>query len=523
MSVWLMPDVVAGEPATPWSESFTMVLKERERQFVIHHGVSYLVMQPGDIDDPAFLAGKEVMLAAKFERALDRTHALLYQLDRLDVTGRADLWSTRLDGDNLYLFGRMRSKASAARKAAALTLEVTGLAQAPSDSQTISERLKAVAPGDFAGRLAVAEWARESAGRQGNRDFWTNAAENIIAQVVVDAAAAAAEKKDGALVMQAMDWALGLARDPVLAAKAGSQAWIRETPGELADQVAKRMHQLDFALYKGQWRPRSEALAASYEDRYAEVAWKDADGYYKLGRWAEANLEVLPRARELAHRAYQAGFRADPNHNGIRRELGLELVQGSAGARQAVDSVFKDRDTNSIITGPEGWTRRAQAIDGEVTWEDPQSQSAYLSVALVRRDEVPASFEPLWTARVAQLKSRKGFTPVTEEATTFPNGQAKRLHYTYREGEYVRHGSLAVGWMPGALAALIVSAGFEETELAAVEKHLLGVLGRARLVKKDAPAVPGAPAAPAKPDTPDARKAPPATVPKPADPAAKAP
>src|SRR4051812_30928641 len=136
---------------TPWSESFTMTLKDSERTFVVFEGNNYLVIDKADLDDREFVSGKDVMLATKFERA-DGPLAHFYNLTRLDAVASAETWATRLDGDNLYVFGRVVVDATGK---AMLTTE--HVAEAPSDSQIIADHLAKVGEEDYEGRLMVAE------------------------------------------------------------------------------------------------------------------------------------------------------------------------------------------------------------------------------------------------------------------------------------------------------------------------------------------------------------------------------
>ena len=383
----------AGE-GKPWSETFAMTLQGKDRTYVVHEGNSFLMAAVEDLATPSFLNGKDVMFNAKLGR-IEGTHVRFYNFPKVDADGPVELWRTRVDGDNLFVFGHMTYTGTV------LHLQISAAASAPSDSQLIAERLSKVAADDLNGRLGVAAWVREQGNIQGNREFWLVSADTIISQVVDDATAQAEAKKDVALVIQAMTWCQDLLHDIPRAARLGSAAWIRTVGGTGAEDVAKRMRRWDLEFYNGQWRPRGEALTLEFTDRFNVIGWRDAENFYKLGRWADANAEVLPRARELSYRCYQAGFRANPNHNGIRRELGMELVAESGGT-EAVQGDFKDANTGVLVAIPAGWSR-TNAIDGaDVTWIDPSSDTAVISVKVLRVEEEGQNFKTLWAAQTGE-------------------------------------------------------------------------------------------------------------------------
>ena len=448
------------EPATSsgpaWSESFTMQLREKPRTFVVHAGVAYLTMHGDDLADSAFLAGKDVMLAGKFERG-DGVRAWFYGYDRLTATGLSESWATRLEGDNVYVFGRIVSTSSG------LELRVAAVELGESDAQIIARRVEQVPASDHPGRLQVAAWVRKTGEKQGNSDFWTAAADTIVTQTVEAAARDAAAAKDAKLLTQAVEWSLDLLRDPVVAARVASQPWLFDAGGPDAEPIAKRLRALRYDYYKGMWRSRQEALGLQFDDRFAAIAWRDAEGYYKLGRWVEANAEELPRARELSHRCYQSGFRADPAHNGIRREMGLGPVSAGGDGRRALEGAFQD-PSGVAIDGPEGWAR-AQPIDGDATWNDPRSETAYISVRVLTENELAPTFAAAWTATLGPRATRTGFTSIEEAAIEVANGgEGKRLRYSYREGRYTRFAEVILAWQPAAKAAAILSASYTEAE-----------------------------------------------------------
>src|SRR5688572_29015743 len=52
----------------PWKETFGMTLKGKDRTYVVYQDNSYLLAQPEDLSDPAFLHNKDVVVAAKLGR-----------------------------------------------------------------------------------------------------------------------------------------------------------------------------------------------------------------------------------------------------------------------------------------------------------------------------------------------------------------------------------------------------------------------------------------------------------------------
>ena len=481
------------EPATSsgpaWSESFTMQLREKTRTFVVHAGVAYLAMHGDDLADSAFLAGKDVMLAGKFERG-DGVRAWFYGYDPLTATGLSESWATRLEGDNVYVFGRIVSTSSG------LELRVAAVALGESDAQIIARRVEQVPASDHPGRLQVAAWVRKTGEKQGNSDFWTAAADTIVTQTVEAAAKDAAAIKDAKLLTQAVGWSLDLLDDPVVAARVASQPWLFDAGGPESEVIAKRLRALRYDYYKGKWRSRPESLGLQFDDRFASTAWRDADAYYKLGRWVEANAEELPRARELSHRCYQAGFRADPAHNGIRREMGLGPVAADGNATRTLEGAFQD-PAGVTVDGPEGWTR-APAINGDATWNDPRSETAYISARVLTENELSATFAETWAAALSPYATRPGFTAIEEALVEVANGgEGKRVRFSYREGRYTRFAEVILAWQPAVKAAAILSASYTEAEQKAASEAL-----SATLAKLTFPAAPVAAPAPTGATTP---------------------
>jgi hypothetical protein len=496
--------------AKPWTDSFPMQLKGKERTYVVYQGASWLSALPEDLADPGFLDHKDVMLAAKLGR-VDGGKARFYNLPKLEAGGPIELWRTRIDGDNLYVFGRITAAQGQVH------LDVVAVEIAPSDQQLIAARLAGVPAGDFAGRLAVANWAKESAAQQGNREFWLVSSDTIVSQVVDDAAVKAESESDVALAQQAVTWSLDLLHDVPRAARIASAPWIRALAGPAKEDLARRMRRLGLEFYEGQWRQRGEALAQEFQDRFAALGWKDADGFYKLGRWCDANSELLGSARELSYRCYQAGYRANPNHNGIRRELGMEPAKESdAGGAPKGD--FADTSSGIAVPGPQNWNRTDPFEGADGTWIDAGSDTAYLSVRMIRSVEARGPFAALWAGQLAGLQARTGFTSISDQALPVASGEARVLRYSYHEGRYLRLAEMVVLQNPINPTAARLDASAAETEMDAVHQVLLTTVAKVIVPappSAQAAAGPGGGAAPA--DGAAGATAPPA---KPATPAA---
>jgi hypothetical protein len=464
----------------PWKETFSMTLKGKDRTYVVYQDNSYLLATPEDLADPGFLNHKDVVVAAKLGRIANGMVSF-YNLPKVVSTGPTELWRTRIDGDNLYVFGRFTLVDGVQHFA------ITAAETAPSDQQIIDKKLAGVPADNLDARLAAATWARDMGVVQGNREFWLVAADNIISQVVDDAVAKAEAGKDIGLILKAMGWCQDLLRDVPRAARIGSAPWIRQVGGTGAEDVAKYMRRWDLEFYGGQWRPRGEALGQEYQDRFTAIGWRDAEGYYKLGRWADANAEVLPRARELSYRAYQAGFRASPNHNGIRRELGMEV--SSEGAADAPQGEFKDTLSGISIPLPPGWNR-ADPIGGDATWIDPTSDTAYITAKILRNLPTLEDFGGIWTSQLGVVQGKPDFTSLAEEKLTYAKGQARLLKYSYREGRYLRIAALIVAVNPNGNSALRLDANGADTEAEAVLKQLTTLFDQ--VIIPDAATLPGA-------------------------------
>jgi hypothetical protein len=454
----------------PWSETFTMVLKDAERTFVVHAGASYLATRPDDFADRAFLLDKDLMIAGKF-RSGQGDRIVFYGLDDFEARAKPEMWSTHVDGDNLYIFAHCSKDPETDKP----MLRVDALEPAPSDAQVIASRLKGVAKDDWDERLAAVAWARDQGAHQGNQEYWLQQADDLLTKIITDAAAQAEANKDIALAIKAIDWAVDLQKDSIRAARLASSPWIRGHGGKEAEEISRRMHRLGMELYRDQWRPRSEALAMEYEDRFAALTWKDAEGFYKLGRWADTNAEFLPQAKDRAYRAYQAGLKANPDHPGIRRELGLDVSATETLVEDGqVRLEYRDAITAIAARSPIGW-RRGESRDG-VRWEDPSSETAYITERFLMLGGATA--DEMWATISAPLRKLQGFTAIAEDSPERAGGQQRVLRYSFAEDRLVRYATAVFITDDASQLGVVVEASYIDEEKDKALKSLDEVVER---------------------------------------------
>jgi hypothetical protein len=460
------------EPAEPWSESFTMVLQDRERTFVVRDRVSYLMMEAKDLSASGFLIGKEVCLPCKFDHT-DGDHTYFFGFDHFYAKADLSRWANRLEGDNLLLFGVI------SKIGPDTVLTVRDLVVTDSDAQIVAKRLALVKPDQFSARMEVAAWARGEAEIQGNNDWWELAAGTIIADTVKDAAAAAEKSKDVALLSDAFGWAINELKDPPLAARVASQPWFVDQPQAIA--AAKRLQALGYDRYHDVWRSRVESLTLQFEDRFAELPWRDADGFYKLGRWVDRHSEDLPRARDLSFRAYQAGYRADPSHAGIRRELGMAEGGGGKGPsnpnQNQLEGPFQDPTTGIVVGGPTGW-QRSDTPDASARWLDLDNETSYLVLSVLRPDQVGDSLGETWDKSTLPWRVRPAFTEDLTESVMPPVGQGQRMHFHFQEGSDIREGDLILVFQDQPRRAVLLAASFLEQDRERAQAALLETLSK---------------------------------------------
>jgi hypothetical protein len=427
----LVVPAVAADPAgaPPWQTSFTTQVRGSERTFVAHAGRTYLLATPADFTS-GLANDQDVAITAKLRR-LPGGKLGLYRIDLLLETDSTALNGV-LDGDNVHLLAACRER----------HLLVHQVIPAASDAQLLAARQAGIPEDDWDRRLAVLGWIHEQAKAAGNADFWNNAAETLLTAIINDMASqAGGDRRDVQLLRRAVDLAVQQLKDPGVAARIAAAPWLREHGGAGAEGINRLMRSLGYEFYKDAWLVRAEALARDFDDRFVATAWTDAEGYYRLGRWADTQAENLPLARERSWRCYQAGHKADPNHNGIRRELGMPLVAAKTGDAAAVVSEdFTDGATSLRFPAPSGW-RRGKALEGDATWNDPTSDTAYLSVRAI---PAPIEADGLWGTLAESARGRNGFNPAGEETQASDARTVRILRWTWVDGSTTRYGATSL-------------------------------------------------------------------------------
>lgn len=436
--------------APPWTTSFTTQVRGADRAFVAFADQTWILIRPDEIAS-GLGDGQDVALTGKLRR-LPGDRFGLYRIDNLVLASADEALAGRLDGDNVHLMGAL-TLANGAR-----TLTVRHAAPAPSDASLLQQRLAGIGDTEWDRRLGVVSWCLDQARSAGNADYWTATADGLLARIVADMSTTAAERKDLALVVRALDLALNQMRDHGLAARVCSPGWIREHGGPQAEVIGRRMRGLGYALYKEEWLPRPQALEREFNDRFQAMNWKDGEGFYRLGRWVDENAEALPLARERSWRCYQAGFAADPQHPGIARELGIQArgrqdaAAGAAGIAPATDLI--DPDASLRVPAPSGW-RRGQPLGGSLVWSDPGSETAYLMVRTLRP---PVDADAQWSVLDQEARNRTGFVEIAAGDTPADGRRTRSLTYLWTEAEQQRFAIVALV-IVGDAAAIIEARG----------------------------------------------------------------
>lgn len=489
----------ASAASAPWDDVWTMDLKDEERTYVDLEDTSYLMIQPEELGDQLFVKGKDVAINLKFA-TLDRNSAAFYRAETLTVIGGEEHWARALDGDNLYLLGEVGFSDQGTP-----IITIDHVVPAPSDAEIIAGKLDELAANDYAGRLALAKWARGQSETLGNQAWWLQAAADIVTQTVRSAAAVAAEQKDLGLLVEAMGWAIEDGHNRELAAELGSQSWVFASTNPMAAKVGEKMQAMGYVLSgegdERRWMTQGEALTSQYQARMDTMHWRDAEGYFQLGRWADQHADVLPHARELAHQAYLKGQQADPRHAGIRRELGLPPVApDTAKAGYALD--FNSPE-GVAVKAPQGWDRTAKPVSAgaDVTWIDPRSDTAFLAVSVVDHETRP-TMAVVWNLQIEQLQVRPGFQPGPVESSN--GGRIRRMKYRSQAGDEVRPAELVLLYNPTTGYGVSLMVSYVEQESEAVLAALEAAIDSVELPERPEPEVPESPESGAAPTPPAA-------------------
>ncbi len=472
--------LAAAAPATaesvlPVTERFSMLIAGADRELGKYQGGTYLLLQPGDAVNQALLAGeKDVAFTGKIVRLNEsdgRIVAVIHPFTQLLVRSDADLWADRKEGDNIHVFGRMTAHAGEQ----AVMIPTVVLA-ATSDQDLVSARFAGIDSHDYVARLSIAQKLRIEAPTLANEEFWLSAADRAIDAVITDAAVQAERDKNLDLLEQAVIWCSEQLQDPGRAAQVATARWARAQGGAKYDAIARRLRHLGFEFYRDQWRMRGEALTLEFEDRFGSIPWRDADAYYRLGRWTEARAELLPQAVELAHRCYEAGLKANPDHLGCRSALGLAVAGGGLASAEGGGDFTSGNGT--LIAGPQGWKRSRVTVEGDASWSDPASESAFVAVSISQTAPEP-DLQDQWQALLSSLSQRPDYTPVADEELAISR-PARLVAYQYRDGDAVRHRETVMILDAATATAIQVTGGFEPEEREAVHAALRYVAERVR-------------------------------------------
>lgn len=411
LAAGLAAEVEQGEQlpeSGPWTDAWPMPLRGEDRIFVVHQGQDYLWGRKSDFDKPKLLDGTELALQARFLRRVEGDPRF-YGIESVQCTSDDPLLAAAVDGDNFFLFGRVTLQDGT------LHYAIRATAQAPSDSDIIGQRLAGLDADNYVERLAVADWAQSKAAEEGNRTFWVEAAQAIRSQTIESAAAAGAEQQNAGLLLQAMNWAIDLMGRRDLAADLASRDWVFALPDDQLQRISDRMARLDYVLFvdgsgNKQWMTEGQFLTKTYEQRYQAIRWGDADGFFQLGLWTEEHGDVLPRATQLAHKAFQIGHRMDPRHNGIRRMLKMPLVEGGSDGHSRRDDQtnrpFVSADQLVTLPEPVGWTRNQPPVisDADASWTNHQLSTTYLAISS-RQFVNPAAPDAHWQDLMGMLQA----------------------------------------------------------------------------------------------------------------------
>ncbi len=413
--------LAAGE--SPWTETFPMTVAGRERTFVSWRGEAWMQVTPTELMAGAL--SSEIMLPAKVQATPARGGRLaFYGLAQVEVSGPAEVLAAVIEEDNVYVLATVRPGLP-------VRLQIRALIPAPGDRDLIAQRLAAVGATDWEARLAAVRWIRAQASQQGNRDFWLSQADLAFNRLVADAVAAAATARQAALVERAMAWCIDEVQDTGRAASAASQAWLGAADPAAAERIGQRMRGLGYAPYQDQWLPRTEALSREFEDRWARIDAQDAEAYYRLGRWADTQGELLPRYKERTWRCFQAGLAIDSRHPGIRRELGLPPVEPGVAVRRpdlpavagpgAPAANEAAHPSGVRIAAPLGWKMTLSGSGYEFTSE--LAPRAMITVAFMTGI---TDWDSLAAEQLARTAQRPGYRAIGAEERTALRGLTVR-------------------------------------------------------------------------------------------------
>lgn len=451
----------------PWSDEWSMTLQGVERWFIDYKDKSYLQVEPADLDDLKFLISKDVMIQTKF-RQLSGTTVQFYSFPTLIIGTDTESWSTIIDGDNVYILGKV-SKIYGDR----LKFKTKEVMRAPSDANLIASKLADINEKDFTARIKFSQWVRKNSNVMGNRAVWISAADNIVSDCIDAIAKKSKIKHDVNLLLKAMNWATDELGDTSRAAELGSQEWINELNEVNSSLIIKRMSILGLIKYDGKWVTKREEKVLNFNRKLRGIKQNDDKAFFALAKYIAQYRDVLPESLELQHKALQTGLRHNPNSNLLRAALGRQSVEDEI-EEKGLMSDFKDELTGLVITVPETWQRSKEAIDGDVTWIDPKSDTAYISLTVIRGVQSDTFLEN-FDKQFNRLKGKQGFVENMVEALGI--GSASReARFSFLEGREKRQGILSSVLFIQSNTAYTVFCSYIENEATGLDtayKHIL--------------------------------------------------
>lgn len=450
----------AEDPQSPWTDEWTMVLKGDERWFIDYDGRSYLRVRETDKEDLGFLNGKEVMIQAKFQQ-LKADTAEFYTFPTLTIGRDSEMWSTFIDGDNVYILGTVKDVAGQK-----ITFKTRHVLRAPSDSSIIASRLAEIDKDDLDAQIKFANEIRKTGNKMGNRAVWISAADDIVNECIERLNKTARTEKNINKVVKAMNWAIDELGDTSRAAVIGSQKWIDDLDKEQKEIITERMGILGFVRYDGRWVTKREEKILSFEKKLRSIDPNDDKAYLMLSRSIAQYRDVLPEALELQHKALQAGLRHNPDSNLLRQALGKKTVEEEQ-AEQTVAAAYIDDQSGLSIPVPNEWQRSKDAIEGDVSWIDPNSDTAYISLTIIRGAAID-TFLPSYNQQLDLIKARQGYAEVKSSSLGLASA-SRETHFNFMEGREQRDGMLAGILVLQADTVYLVYASYIPEESASVK------------------------------------------------------
>ena len=452
---------------TPWTSEWSMTLKGTERWYVEYNKKNYLEVIETDLEDLQFLIGKDIMIQAKF-KLLELNNVQFYNFPSLKIGSDSESWSTILDGDNVYILGKASGISDKI-----IDFKTAHVLRAPSDAAVIAQKRNQIANDDYDALIQLAEWVRKTGNNMGNRAVWITAADNIVDDCIIAVSKKAKETQNVHLLLKAMTWSSMQLSDKSRAAKLGSQEWVSALAEDEAKPVIERMNILGLVQHDGVWMTKREQKVADFKQKLQAIDRNNDQAYYDLAMDIAQYRDALPEALELKHQALQTGLRYNPKSNALRKALGKKTVEQEI-AENGLVAAYVDASTGLNIPVPAGWQRSKETIDGDVTWIDPNSDTAYISLTAIPGTKADA-FAELFDKQLETYKSKPGFSEGNSEALGIA-GASKEARFGFKEGREDRQAILACVLFIKQETAYVLYVGYLEEELNSAEsayKHIL--------------------------------------------------